>query len=186
MFPMLADLTRLPVLLIGGGGQAERRCQLLKEAGAARLRVLTPSPSDALIALAGEALERREPVPEDFAAARIVFVADCERGKAEALAKEARAAGCFVNVEDMTALCDFHVPAMVRRGDLVITVSTGGRSPALARAIRDDLAARYEPEWAARVAAIGTARDAWRAEGLSLPEISARSAALIAEKGWMP
>lgn len=186
MFPMLADLTRLPVLLIGGGSQAERRCRLIREAGVGRLRVLSPSPSEGLIALAGEALERREPAPEDFSAARIVFIADCDRATSEALAEAARAAGCFVNVEDVTLLCDFHVPAIVRRGDLVFSVSTGGRSPALARAIRDDLAARYELDWAARVAAIGTARDAWRAEGLSLDEISARSAALIAEKGWMP
>ena len=50
---------------------------------------------------------------------------------------------------DAPELCDFTVPAQVARGDLLITVSTGGRSPALARRLREELAGRYGPEYGA-------------------------------------
>ena len=69
-------------------------------------------------------------------------------------------------------LCDFHVPSIIRRGKLLLTASTGGMSPALARRLREFLAARFAPVWADRLEIIGAARHKWRDEGLSFGEVT--------------
>ncbi len=73
-------------------------------------------------------------------------------------AGEARQAGALVNVVDDTDLGDFSVPAQVTHGDLLITVSTGGKSPALARRLREELAERYGPEYGLYLELISKAR----------------------------
>ncbi|HVB67417.1 MAG TPA: siroheme synthase, partial [Acetobacteraceae bacterium] len=93
--------------------------------------------------------------------------------------------GILVNVEDRPELCDFRNAAELRRGDLLIAVSTGGASPGLAGAIRNRIAALFGPEWAGRVAALGARRRAWRAEGRALPELARLTAAAVAEAGWL-
>ena len=160
--------------------------------------VLNPQTARIGLAGAGEGLQRRlatlhaagvQPVPvatqdalEGLAA---LFVAGLEASQAAALAQRARAAGVLVNVEDRPELCDFHVPAMVRRGDLILTVSTAGRAPGLARRLREWLEARFGGEWAGRLAELGAAREHWRAEGVPAGEISVRTRAIIAAKGWL-
>ena len=91
----------------------------------------------------------------------------------------------LVNVEDVTPLCDFHSVAEIRRGDLLLTVSTGGRSPGLAARIRGRLADEFGAEWADRLAEIGALRDRWRQEGRSLAELGERTNAAIDAAGWL-
>ena len=67
------------------------------------------------------------------------------------LVQLARDAGVPVNVEDVPELCDFHVPATVRRGDLLLTISTGGRAPGLSRILREWLEDRFDEQWTARL-----------------------------------
>src|SRR5262249_60100697 len=81
------------------------------------------------------------------------------------LAALARRERVLVNVEDRPLLCDFHSVAAVHRGDLLLTVSTGGASPGLAARIRARLAAEFGPEWAERVALLRAQRDGWRRNG---------------------
>jgi precorrin-2 dehydrogenase/sirohydrochlorin ferrochelatase len=69
-----------------------------------------------------------------------------------------RARGVLVNVLDDMPHCDFAAPAIVRRGHLAIAISTGGRSPALARRLREELGERYGPEWARVVDLLGQVR----------------------------
>jgi siroheme synthase-like protein len=64
----------------------------------------------------------------------------------------------LVNVMDDVSNCDFAAPAIVRRGDLVIAVGTGGRSPAVARKVREDLEARYGEEWREILQIVGRVR----------------------------
>jgi precorrin-2 dehydrogenase len=116
---------------------------------------------------------------------RVLFVAGLARPAADALARRARAAGILVNVEDIPELCDFHVPAIVRRGDLVLTASTGGRAPGLARRLREWLEDRFGPEWSSHMEEVSQSRSSWRAEGLSAHDVSDKTRALIAEKGWL-
>jgi precorrin-2 dehydrogenase/sirohydrochlorin ferrochelatase len=90
----------------------------------------------------------------------------------------------IVNVEDAPSLCDFHVPAQVRRGDLLLTVSTGGRAPGLSHALREDLQRRFGPEWAERLDEFADLRAQWRAQGISAKGVSERTQALLSERGW--
>ncbi len=115
---------------------------------------------------------------------RLLFVAGLPREQAGPLAARARALGVLVNVEDDTALCDFHVPAIVRRGDLLLSISTGGRSPGLARLLREWLANRFGPEWGDYLDHAGRSRAAWLAEGLPGSEVSRRTRALAEDRRW--
>lgn len=137
LLPISLDLSRVSVALIGGGARAERRLGLLDRAGAGRLRVFAENPGTALSALAGDRLIRRLPGAEDLRGVKIVFIADQDTPAAAALAEAAHAAGALVNVEDATERCDFHSAAVVRRGDLALGITTGGRCPMLARVLKD-------------------------------------------------
>jgi precorrin-2 dehydrogenase/sirohydrochlorin ferrochelatase len=101
------------------------------------------------------------------------------------LANAARALRVLVNFEDRPAFCDFHSVAEVRRGDLLITVSTNGAAPGLAGSIRKNLETCFGPEWNERVAQIATLRAGWRAEGVRMSEAAARIDALVEKNCWV-
>ncbi len=165
----------LPILLtkatrVGLAGQGDglgRRAALLVEAG------IKP---ELLPADAGEA---------DLAGLKLLFIAGWDADAAASLVARARAAGILVNVEDVPSLCDFHVPAIVRRGDLVLSVSTGGRVPGLARRLRENLERQFGPEWSGRLDDLSEAREQWRAAGLAPQDVSRRTRERLAEKGWL-
>jgi precorrin-2 dehydrogenase/sirohydrochlorin ferrochelatase len=164
LLPILLSTESLNVGLAGAGEGRARRAALLAEAG------ITPAPVDEKGAL------------PDIG---VLFVAGLAPSAAGVLAGRARDAGILVNVEDVPELCDFHVPAIVRRGDLVLTASTGGRAPGLARRLREWLEGRFGPEWSSHMEEVSQSRSAWRADGLSAHDVSDRTRALIAEKGWL-
>ena len=165
----------LPILLtkttrIGLAGQGDglgRRASLLVEAGVNPVLLATDAEDEALAGL------------------RLLFVAGLPESEARSLATKARAKGVLVNVEDVPDLCDFHVPAIVRRGDLVLSVSTGGRVPGLARRLRESLERQFGPEWSNRLDELSDARESWRAAGLAPQDVSKRTRERIAEKGWL-
>lgn len=166
MLPIvLSESTR--VGLAGQGDALGRRASLLVEAGISPVLLSRDADEAALSGL------------------RMVFVAGLDEDAARQLAVRARAAGALVNVEDVTELCDFHVPAIVRRGDLTVTVSTGGRVPGLARHMREWLAGRIGPEWEQRLDRLSVARQDWRSDGLGPTEVSKRTRDLIDENGWL-
>jgi precorrin-2 dehydrogenase / sirohydrochlorin ferrochelatase len=141
-----------PALLVGRGPAFEKR--------------------QALLEAAGLALTLHAEMPDDAAtldAARLVFGAGLSSEEGEALAAAARARRIPVNIEDVPHLCDVHVPAMVRRGDLLLTVSTGGGAPAMAAALRAWLDERFGPEWADHLDMLATERQALRAAGAARP-----------------
>ncbi len=137
LLPVSLDLSRLSVALIGNGARTERRLRLLDQADAARLRVFAAKPSATLSAAAGDRLNRCLPRAQDLAGVNLVFIADLDPTAVGAIAETARACGALVNVEDETGSCDFHSAAVVRRGDLALGISTGGRCPMLARVLKD-------------------------------------------------
>ena len=184
MFPMLLDLTGRKVALVGNGAQAVNRLRLL-DADEASVTVYAPGASAALLDAAGDRVVDRLPTDADLQGAVIAFVADLEPEQAGGIVERARGLGTLVNTEDIRPLCDFHVPAMVRRGDLLITISTNGKSPGLARRLKNELSDRFGPEWGNRLDEIAEARTSWRAKGLPLAEIGRRTEAMIAERGWL-
>lgn len=167
MLPLVLNPTNLKTALVGRGPERDRRAALLAEAGV-EVRLLP------------------EPVSDDLLASlQVLFVAGIPEGEARDLATRARAQGVLVNVEDVLPLCDFHVPAIVRRGDLLLTASTGGQVPGLARALRETLADQFGPEWTSRLKDLGQARAKWRSQGLSPREVSQNVRDMIARMGWL-
>jgi precorrin-2 dehydrogenase/sirohydrochlorin ferrochelatase len=113
---------------------------------------------------------------------RALWITGLPDGIAAALAALARAGRVLVNVEDQPALCDFHSVAEVRRGDLLLTVSTAGASPGLAARIRARLARDYGPEWAERLELLRGYRAAWRRDG---QDVAALTDVLLQANGWL-
>lgn len=186
MIPIVLDPTRTSLALIGRAGPARRRLELLLAGGADAIAVYSDAPSADLAGLAAHRLRRRLPDAGELAALDVVWIADLPLAPARPLAAAARAAGALVNLEDVTGSCDFHNPSVVRRGDLLLTVSTGGRSPGLAARIRRRLEQSFGPEWALRLEQIGARRSAWRRRARPLAELARLSDALIDRRGWLP
>ncbi len=90
---------------------------------------------------------RRQFQPRDLEGAALVVCATDDEELNRAVAAEAGRRGLFVNVVDVPELCSFIVPAVVRRGELTLAVSTGGASPAVARRLRERLEREFEPAW---------------------------------------
>jgi precorrin-2 dehydrogenase / sirohydrochlorin ferrochelatase len=186
MIPIVVDPKVTPLALIGRGELACRRLEALLAGGAERLAVFSDRPSAELGERAGERLRRRLPSPDELTQFRVLWIADLPLGDAAPLAALARALGLLVNVEDVKAWCDFHNPSIVRRGDLLLTVSTGGRSPGLAARLRRQLAASFGLEWAGRLEQLGGRRALWRRQMRPLPELARLTEALIDRRGWLP
>ncbi|MCW5772107.1 MAG: siroheme synthase CysG [Rhodospirillaceae bacterium] len=137
--PAFFSLAGRHVLVVGGTPLALERARLARAAGAA-VRLFAPHLSEEarqLVSEPGVAWVPGAPAADDFAAASLAFVATGDSAQDEAAAAAAKAAAIPVNVADRTDLCDFIMPAIIRRGDVTVGVSTGGAVPALARALRE-------------------------------------------------
>ena len=166
-YPVLLDLTGRRCVMIGGGVIAERRVDALATAGAYVI-VISPRLTPALAALAAEGRiehEARGYREGDLAGADLAFVATAAGEVNAAVAREARERQIWVNAADDPARCTFILPALVRRGDLTVAVATGGSSPALARAIREELEAYLTDDYATLAAIAAEARKEVRASG---------------------
>lgn len=183
MLPLILDPRRMPVLLAGDGPALRKRLALLDEAGA-DVSVYAPHPDEALRALAGARLRGRLPQDYEIAAHRLLFLAGLEQATAARLAA-ARARRVLVNTEDVLPLCDFHVPAQVRRGDLLLTVSTGGQSPGLAAALRAWLAERFGADWSGRLSEAARLRQSLRNSGAAPAHVARETNELIRRRHWL-
>lgn len=152
-------------LVVGGGTVALDKVDGLLEAGAV-VTVVAPEVVDEL-AERPVTVERRPYADGEAADHRLVIVATDDPEVNARVAADAEAAGVWVNAADDVANCTFTLPARVRQGDLLVTVSTGGRSPALAAWTRRRLEAEFGPEWATLLDLLADARDELRASGRS-------------------
>ncbi len=184
MVPLAIDPSFVPLAVAGRGAAALARFSAVA-AGARSALLYCDRTGPDIIRAAGDALRRRLPDAADLAALRVLWIAGLPDEAAAALAEAAQRARVLVNVEDRPALSDFHNVAEVRRGDLLLTVSTAGKSPGLSARIRARLAAEFGPEWAGRVTAIGAARAAWQRERRSMPELARLTEAEIERAGWL-
>ncbi len=150
LFPIFIDLKGRSCLVVGGGRVAERKARRLVEAGA-MVRVVAKTACAGIRRLAR--LGKIGLRARDFSVAdlRGAFLVVCATDDARAQARIAAAAkkkNVLANVVDTPALCDFFLPAVARRGQLQIAVSTGGSSPATAARIARELRYRYGREYA--------------------------------------
>jgi precorrin-2 dehydrogenase / sirohydrochlorin ferrochelatase len=147
--PVFLDVRARPCLVIGEGETAARRARTLIEAGAT-VTVIAQEPGPGIAALAECGAVRHISDPyvhgrlRDFV---LVYVALHDQNVVREVAAEGRELGIPVNVEDRPDLCSFIAPAVVKRGDLQVAVSTGGASPALAKLLREELEERFGPEY---------------------------------------
>ncbi|MGC9270783.1 precorrin-2 dehydrogenase/sirohydrochlorin ferrochelatase family protein [Acidiphilium sp.] len=185
MIPISLDPRFVRVAVAGNGPLALRRLRALRAAGAENALLFSDTPDDAAVAIAGASLRRNMPDATDLADLHAIWIVDLPRDVAEALATRARGQRLLINVEDVLPLCDFHSVAEVRRGDLLLTVSTNGRAPGLASMIRRNLELRYGPEWGDRVEEIGALRASWQRDGVAMPEAARRIAAIVADRKWL-
>jgi len=185
MIPLALDPNRAALALIGAGAPALRRLRALRRAGALRLAVYAPAADAALTAEAGEDLRPFPPDDAVLAQFHIIWVAGLSPAQYTPLAEAARRARVLVNVEDVPEYCDFNAVAEIRRGDLLLTISTGGAAPGLAGAIRRRLEACFPAAWAERVAEIATLRRGWRAENMPMAEAAERISRITEERCWL-
>ncbi|HEX8243452.1 MAG TPA: bifunctional precorrin-2 dehydrogenase/sirohydrochlorin ferrochelatase, partial [Longimicrobium sp.] len=142
-YPVMLAVSRLHVLVVGGGQVALRKVAALVEAGALP-DVIAPELHPelrALIELHGLDWEARRYAPGDVGIYHLVFAATDSTEVNARVAREAEDSGALVNVADDGADSSFHVPATIRHDDVVVAFSTGGASPLLARRLRERLEA---------------------------------------------
>jgi siroheme synthase-like protein len=156
-YPVLLEIAGRRAVVIGSLALAERKDVALRGAGAEV-----------------EVFANGAWTPRDLDGAFLCVASSDDPGERDRIALAARERGVLVNVMDDVANCDFAAPAVVRRGELVIAIGTGGRSPAAARKIREDLESRYGPEWAGVLSIVGEVREATRTE---LPRLAERARA---------
>jgi precorrin-2 dehydrogenase/sirohydrochlorin ferrochelatase len=157
---MFLKLEGRQCLAVGAGKVGEPKIGGLLETGA-RIRVvaLNASPTVREWARAGKLeLELRAFSAEDLEGVFLAVVATNSRSLNERVYHEAQRRGVLCNVVDVPDLCDFFYPAVVRRGDLQIAVSTSGQSPSLAQKIRQQLEKQFGTGYAAWVAELGETR----------------------------
>src|SRR6266516_518764 len=148
LYPAMLALDGSTCVVVGGGEVATRKVVRLLECGA-RVAVVTPSCSQILQDLAGDGAIHVVPRlyrEGDLAGASLVFAATSSRQVNAAVASEARNRGILVNVADNPTLSTFQVPALVERDGLRLAISTGGRSPAFARRLREEIELFLSPE----------------------------------------
>jgi precorrin-2 dehydrogenase / sirohydrochlorin ferrochelatase len=150
-YPIMLEVAGRRCVVIGDDAVREGKVEGLLAAGATDVLVLASAPSSRLEELEeveGVTIERRTWRPADLDGAFLVVGGSRDADERGAIALEARHRGALVNVVDDIPRCDFAAPGVVRRGELLLAVGTGGASPALVRRIRERLETSYGPEWA--------------------------------------
>jgi siroheme synthase-like protein len=167
-YPLNLDLRGRRCLVVGGGAVALDKIRELVSAGAL-VTVVAPELADDVAALhdqAGVTLVRRAYLPVDLDGAWFAVTATDDPAVNAAVHADGEARRIFVNAADDPANCSAILPARVRRGDLLVTFSTGGASPALSAWLRRRGEIHYGPEYGALVALVAEVRRDRKAQGL--------------------
>ncbi len=166
-YPIMVDLTDREVLVIGGGSVAARKISTLVEYGASvsvAAREIDPEISSYIDE--GKVRYLGEEYSLVYLKEKFLVIAatdDAELNHRISLAAEAK--GMLINAVDQPADCNFIVPSIIRRGDLTVSVSTSGKSPALAKKIRKDLTEYFGDEYELFLRMMGKIRNEVLAEG---------------------
>jgi siroheme synthase-like protein len=160
-YPIYLDIEDRSVVIIGGGNVCARKAETMMKYGA-RVTVVSPEFTDEIEQWAREgslSIRRKPYEAADLDGANIVIASTDDQRVNEQIAADCRARRIPVNVVDVTPLCEFIVPAIIEKGSIQIAVSTGGKSPALARTLKEDLQRAIGPEYAEVNDVLGTLRE---------------------------
>jgi precorrin-2 dehydrogenase/sirohydrochlorin ferrochelatase len=159
-YPINLDIKNRNCLIVGGGAVGTRKVNTLLECGA-RVTVVSPEPTPQLTRLASEGsitLEKRDYRSDDITGMFLVIGATDDESLNHQISKDAEQAHILCNIADRPEVCNFILPSIVRRGDLVITISTSGKSPALAKHLRQKLETQFGREYADFLLLMGAIR----------------------------
>ena len=174
-YPVNLVLDGRRCLVVGGGTIALRKVDGLLACGG-RVTVVAPRINPELRALSHVVTVERPWHPDDLDGMWLAIAATDDPAGNGAVYAEGQRRGVWVNGADDPANCSFTLPSVVRRGDLQVTVSTGGRSPALASWLRRRLEGEIGPEYAVLLDLLATERDGLKAAGVSTEGLDWRSA----------
>jgi precorrin-2 dehydrogenase/sirohydrochlorin ferrochelatase len=161
LFPAFLKLEGRKCLVVGGGAIAEQKLAGLTDAGA-RVEVIAPRASSSIRSLveSGSVTWRaREFAASDLDGAFLVIAATGDVAVNTQVFREAERRGILCNAVDEPERCHFYYPAVVRRGDLQIAISTNGKSPALAQRIRLELESLFDSSYEPWLQWLGHVRD---------------------------
>jgi precorrin-2 dehydrogenase/sirohydrochlorin ferrochelatase len=164
-YPIYIDIENRDVVIIGGGNVCARKAETMMKYGA-RVTVVAPHFTDEIEEWARQgclAIKRKTYDHGDIQNANLVIASTDDQAVNEQIAHDCRARRIPVNVVDVTPLCEFIVPAIVESGAIQIAVSTGGKSPAVARTLKEDLQKMIGSEYAELNEVLGSLRDAAKA-----------------------
>ena len=159
-YPIFLDVEDRGVTIIGGGNVCARKAETMLRYGA-RVTVVAPEIADEIERLArygSIAIKRKAYDASDLDGASIVIASTDDESINGRVARDCRRRKIPVNVVDVTHLCEFIVPAIVEKGSIQLAVSTGGKSPALARTLKEDLQKLVGPEYSELNDLLGTLR----------------------------
>ena len=159
-YPVNLDMTNRRCVIIGGGDVAERKAERLIECGA-QVTIVSPL----LTPLLEERKKARQIVHVDrdyeektlHGAFMVIGATDRNEINAQ-ISQDALSLGILVNIVDDPDKCNFILPSLVQQGDLSIAISTGGKSPALAKKLREDMQQQYGPEYQVLLRIMGSLR----------------------------
>lgn len=157
-YPIMIDLAGKKCLIVGGGHVAYRKALSLLDAGA-EITVISPEICSELEQIDNITIKKRPYRTGDIKDFVLVFAATGDSALNAEISEDATKMGRQVNVVDDPELCSFIVPAIIRRGSLLIAITTSGKSPALAKKIRLEMEREYGPEYAEFVDLLGEIRD---------------------------
>jgi len=171
-YPICLDIKKRRCLVIGGGRVAERKVKGILACNA-QVTVISPELTDNLLKLAArrQILWQKKPYQAgDIQGAFMVIAATDDPAVQKEVFLEAEKDNILLNVADVPDKCNFILPALAKRGDLTIAISTAGNSPALAKKLRRQLQKDYGPEYEKLVEIMGQIRPVVMAKGESQQE----------------
>lgn len=160
-YPIFADIVNRPCVVIGGGGVAERKAESLLSAGAS-VTVISPRVTKRLKTLGDEGvinIIKRKYRAGDLKGFILAVSASDSKAVNSAVYGEAVERSILINVVDDPERCSFIVPSVVDRGALVIAISTSGKSPSLAKALRLELEEAIGSEYETFLEILGAVRN---------------------------
>ncbi|MBU2623388.1 MAG: bifunctional precorrin-2 dehydrogenase/sirohydrochlorin ferrochelatase [Proteobacteria bacterium] len=159
-YPVNLDIQTRKCLVVGGGDVGTRKVITLLECGAV-VTAVSIKANEKLLKLAESGLielKRRPYTETDLGGMFLVICATDDEELNRQVSRDAEKYNMLCNIADRPEACNFILPALVKRGDLVIAVSTSGKSPAFAKKIRKDLEKQYGVEYADFLKLMGAIR----------------------------
>lgn len=148
MLPIILAPNNIKALVIGKGPATSRRLEMLKDAGVFNIKHFESPPAE-----------------NEYDNINILYVADFDDEISAKIFAIAERKKLLINTEDKRAFCNFHAPAIIRRGDLLITASTAGKGPRLARRIKRILENLFGIEWKDNLEHLSRVREEYKKQG---------------------